>query len=109
MREEREHLTRELQNLGFKVYDSDSCFIFFSEELISKEYFSEENIPGNTFEKNQKKSLEKSLEDEGILIRSFEMNEYPNTPSKRFYRIGIKEHDANYHLVEMIQNMKIKK
>ena len=106
LREEREHLTRELQNLGFKVYDSDSCFIFFSEEFISKEYFSEENIPE---EKDGIESLEKTLEDEGILIRSFEMNEYPNTPSKRFYRIGIKEHDANYHLVEMIQNMKIKK
>ena len=72
IREERECLTGELRQLGFKVFDSDSCYIYFA----------------------KKKGLGKKLIDEGILIRDYNDTGY--------YRIGMKTHTDNQYLIQKL-------
>lgn len=74
IREERSYLIEELTKLGFKVYDSDSCYIYF------------EGVPGLN---------EKLVKDE-ILIREFEDTGY--------YRIGMKDHMANKYLIQKLKD-----
>lgn len=75
IREEREYLAVELRQLGFKVFESDSCYIYFV------------GIPG----------LNEKLSGEGILIRDYEEAGY--------YRIGIKNHKANQYLVQKLMEV----
>ncbi len=74
IREERSYLTVELKQLGFKVYDSDTCYIYF------------EGAPG----------LNEILGRDGILIREFEETGY--------YRIGMKDHMANKYLIQKLKD-----
>ena len=75
IREEREYLIRELNRLGLKTYDSNTCFIYFTGPA----------------------GLQERLISVGILIRSFDEEGY--------YRIGIKEHIANMFLIDMLNNI----
>lgn len=76
IREERLFLTESLRRLGFKVFDSDSCYIYFA------------GTPG----------LNEMLTRQGILIREFE--------GTQFYRIGIRDHEANQYLIRKLEEIK---
>ncbi len=75
IREERVFLTDELRKLGFNVFDSDSCYIYFT------------GRPG----------LKDLLIDDGILIRDFEESGY--------YRIGLKDHKSNLLLIQKLTDI----
>ena len=81
IQEERNYLTTELTGLGMKVFDSDSCFIYFK---------AEEEIAAR-------------LSKMGIWIREYDYAEYPEG---FYYRIGIKEHEANAYLTDCLKKMK---
>ena len=74
IREERLYITDELKNLGFKVFEGDSCYIYFSGEH----------------------DMNERLINDGILIREFE--------EKGYYRIGIKDHKANQLLIQKLKD-----
>ena len=80
LKEEREYLIRELTEAGMKVFESNSCFLYFKAE----------------------KEIADVLSEKGILIRTYDPAEYPKG---YYYRIGVKDHEANKYLAESIKSV----
>ena len=79
---ERSYLQNELKNLGFKIFDSDTSFLFFKG-------------PENLYEK---------LLEENILIR--DCSDFSGL-QKGFYRIAVKSHRENVELIRVLRELTV--
>ena len=81
IKENREFLKKELENLGFKVFNSKANYIFFKSNILNlKEY----------------------LKEKGVLIRS--CNNYIAL-NKDYYRIAVKSKEDNKILIKCLKEL----
>jgi histidinol-phosphate/aromatic aminotransferase/cobyric acid decarboxylase-like protein len=78
---ERGYLSKELSELGFKVFTSDANFILFKSEIVD---------------------LKEKLIEDGILIR--DCSDYHGL-GEGFYRIAIRSHEDNSELISALENI----
>ncbi|WP_029231685.1 pyridoxal phosphate-dependent aminotransferase [Butyrivibrio sp. VCB2006] len=96
---ERAFLSKELRNLGLKVYDSDTCFILFQ---------GPQNLYDNLLERG---ILIRDCSDYNGLCRTDSTEDSNNGNlmdvsdgiTNRFYRIAVRNHDDNEKLVEAMK------
>lgn len=83
---ERSYLKESLKDLGFRVFDSKANYVFFQDTVFGGE-----------------QKLARSLEEEGVLIRS--CANYPFLDGS-YYRIAVKTHEENERLIHEIRRLK---
>lgn len=95
IKKEREYLTKELEDLGFKVYGSDTVFILFR----TSGRLSENQSEGTAV---RHEDLFERLLEKGILIRK--CDDFLGL-GHDFYRIGIRSHEENEILIGSLKEV----